>query len=70
MVSGVAAGIPLPSAAAAVRLASIATHAAEAISNGGHPADIQAIEGLLTDAEVQAYLGQLRSLALLPVPRG
>lgn len=58
-----------PSVSVGVKLASLAVHADELLSPGGHALDAEAIRGLLDDAEVVAYLDKLRPLALLPVKR-
>jgi hypothetical protein len=63
------AGVPLPSPAVAVALASVAVHAEEALGSGGHKFDVTAIQGLLSQQDVQDYLARLDGLALLPVPR-
>lgn len=53
----------------AVKLASIAVHADEALSPGRHDYDLHAISGLLADPGVKAYLERLGAMALLPVKR-
>lgn len=58
-----------PSVSVAVKLASLAVHAQEMLSSGGHHFDQVAIEGLLSDPEIVAYLALLRGMALLPVVR-
>lgn len=58
-----------PSISVGIKLASIAVHADEATSGAGHPLDVAAIRGLLTDPEVVAYLAVLSEMALLPVKR-
>lgn len=58
-----------PSVSVGIKLASIAVHADEMLAPGGSSFDAEAIKGLLTDAEVIAYLDLLRPLALLPVKR-
>lgn len=52
-----------------IKLGSIATHAQELLSPGGHDADAHAIEGLLADPEVKAWMDEAAGLALLPVAR-
>jgi hypothetical protein len=61
--------LPTITGTGAIKLASIAAHAQELISPGGHPADATAIEGLLQDPEVKLYMDELRGKALLPEPR-
>lgn len=59
-----------PSGTAAIKLASIAVHADELLSEGGSiEFDGGAIRTLLADPEVVAYLDLLRPLALLPEKR-
>jgi hypothetical protein len=52
-----------------IKLASIAVHADELLSPGGHHFDAATLKALLADPEVVGYLEQLRPLALLPVKR-
>lgn len=58
-----------PSVSVGIKLASLAVHAEELLAPGGHGFDRVAIEGLLQDPEVVAYLDLLRPLALLPEKR-
>ncbi len=58
-----------PSVSVGIKLASIAVHTDEMLSDGGHAFDAEAIRTLLADPEVVAYLDVLRPLALLPVKR-
>lgn len=51
------------------KLGSIAVHAEEMLSPGGHSFDRAAIEGLLTDAEVMDWIGEMSKVALVPVKR-
>lgn len=53
----------------AVKLGSIARHADELLSPGGHEADANAIRSLLTDPEVAEWMAHADSMALLPVKR-
>ena len=53
-----------------VKLGSIVVHADEATTpNAGHAFDVSAIRALLGDAEVQQWLAEMRTDALLPVKR-
>lgn len=52
-----------------VKLGSIAVHAEELLSPGGHAFDAKALDGLLNDPEVKEWLAQMNKLALLPVKR-
>jgi hypothetical protein len=61
--------LPRPSDTAAVTLASLAVHAEELLSPGGHEADRAAIQGCLEHPEVKAYLAELDALSLLPLKR-
>lgn len=63
-----------PSVSVGIKLASLAVHADEMIETGitapGNALfDLQALQSLLVDPEVQAYLETLRPLALLPEKR-
>lgn len=58
-----------PSVSVGIKLASLAVHAEELLGPDGHVFDRAAIESLLSDAEVVAYLDVLRPLALLPEKR-
>jgi hypothetical protein len=51
------------------KLGSIARHVEEASGPGGHPLDEAAIQSLLSDQEVNGWLGAMDTLALLPVKR-
>lgn len=61
--------VPLPEPAVAVALASVAVHAQEAVEEGGHVLDLAAIEGILGQPNVAAYMAQLGELGLLPIRR-
>lgn len=65
---GVSDGLQ-PSASVGIKLASLAVHANEMLSSGGHAFDAETIRSLLRDPEIVAYLDVLRPLALLPVER-
>jgi hypothetical protein len=52
-----------------VKLASLAVHVEEMLSNDGHAFDEQAIRGLLNDSEVRAWLDDPKHKALLPLKR-
>lgn len=52
-----------------VKLGSIAVHSEEMLSSGGHEFDRVALESLLQDKDVIAWLGQMDTLALIPKKR-
>lgn len=52
-----------------IKLGSLARHAEEALSGDGHHMDQVAIEGVLADPEVQAWMKAADKRALLPVKR-
>ena len=58
-----------PSVTLLVKLGSLAVHADEYFSPGGHPYDKQAVEGLLKDPEVAAWIEQMDKAAFLPKKR-
>jgi hypothetical protein len=58
-----------PKLSVLVKLGSIAVHAEEFISDGGHQFDKIALESLLTDPEVVEWLKQMNKMALLPRKR-
>lgn len=58
-----------PDAATLVKLGSIARHAEEMLSPNGHPLDRAALEALLDDPDVQAWMDAADDFALLPVLR-
>lgn len=58
----------LPPALAA-KLGSIVVHMEELSSADGHSFDKIAIEALVADSDVQAWISQLRGMALVPVKR-
>ena len=51
------------------KLGSIAVHVEEFLSPQGHPVDKAALEDLLRDPEVQAWLDDMGRQALVPVKR-
>jgi hypothetical protein len=51
------------------KLGSIARHCEEALSTQGHVFDFRAIEAIMRDDEVQAWLAEMDARALLPVRR-
>jgi hypothetical protein len=55
--------------ATAAALGSIVVHVEEAIGGDGHPFDIEALKSLCVNPGVQAFLGVLRPLALIPEKR-
>ena len=59
----------IESAALAAKVGSVLVHVEEAISNGGHAFDVIALEAVFRDPEVAQWLADLRSIALVPVPR-
>lgn len=56
----------LPTLSLVVKLASIAVHAQEAVSPGGHEFDVQTVESLLADPEVATAMKTLEEAAMLP----
>jgi hypothetical protein len=58
-----------PSAALLVKLGSIAVHADELTSPTGHAFDRVALQSLLQDAEVAAWLKEMDAMAFLPKKR-
>lgn len=58
-----------PDAALLAKLGSIIVHVEEAMGPHGHPLDRVAVEGLLADPYVKAWLVGMRTLGLLPEPR-
>lgn len=51
------------------KLGSLAVHCEELLSKDGHEFDKAAIESILTDKEVRAFLKNMSEMALLPVKR-
>lgn len=58
-----------PDAALLVKLGSIVVHAEEMLSPNGHQFDRIAIESLLNDASVVAWMASMGAMGLLPVKR-
>lgn len=58
-----------PSPALLAKLGSIIVHTSEGVSDGGHAFDWIAVDALIRDSEVQAWLDGMQRLALLPVTR-
>ena len=58
-----------PSAALLCKLGSIAVHAEEMTSPKGHHFDKAAMDTLLSDAEVKAWLAAMDKMAFLPKKR-
>jgi len=58
-----------PAASLLIKLGSIAVHADEYLSPGGHPLDKVALDGLLRDPEVVAWRKAMDAMAFLPVKR-
>lgn len=51
------------------KLGSIVVHTEEFLSTDGHEFDKDALEGLLEDSDVQAFVELLQEKALVPVKR-
>jgi len=51
------------------KLASITVHADEYLSPGSHDFDLRALQGLLADEEVRAWVGKMSEAALAPRKR-
>jgi hypothetical protein len=58
-----------PSVPLLCKLGSIIVHADELMSQDGHEFDRLALEQLLRDAEVKAWLAGMRGMALIPEKR-
>lgn len=58
-----------PGAGLLCKLGSIAVHADEMLSSGGHQFDRAALTSLIADAEVQAWLTQMDEAAMVPKKR-
>lgn len=58
-----------PSVALLVKLGSIATHADEMISSGGHAFDKIALEQGIADPEVKAWIAKMTEMGMMPVKR-
>lgn len=58
-----------PPIALLVKLGSIVVHVDEALSNHGHPFDIEALKALAADRDVQAWLAAMDAAAFLPIRR-
>lgn len=58
-----------PSVALLAKLGSIAGHTEEMMGPGGHAFDRAALDSLLEDPEVRAWLSGMRAMALIPEPR-
>lgn len=58
-----------PSASLLVKLGSIAVHAEELTSPGGHAFDKTALDMLLQDPEIAAWRKQMDAMAFLPKKR-
>ena len=55
-----------PSPSLLAKLGSIAVHTAELLSSDGHEFDKEAIKSLLSDSEVELWIEEMDSLALVP----
>lgn len=53
----------------AAKLGSVVVHVDEGLSAGGHAFDWRAINSLISDPEVKAWLAHLRGMALIPEKR-
>lgn len=58
-----------PSATVLIKLGSIAVHTEEFLSPNGHEFDKAALNSLLTDSEIKAWLKAMDKLAFLPKKR-
>lgn len=58
-----------PTPSLLVKLGSIAVHAEELMSPGGHPFDKAALGTLYDDPEVKEWIAQMTKMAMLPVKR-
>lgn len=58
-----------PSMGLLCKLGSIVAHVEEGTSAGGHQFDWGAVAALLKDHDVQAWMGAMQKLALLPLKR-
>ena len=58
-----------PNAGLLAKLGSLIIHAEEMLSPAGHGVDKVALEAGIADPEVQAWLAEMRALAMLPVKR-
>lgn len=58
-----------PSPSLLVKLGSIIVHQQELVANNGHYVDKHALDGLLSDPEVVAWMNEMTRLAFLPVKR-
>jgi len=59
-----------PSVSLLAKLGSIAVHAQEMTSSKGHAFDKHALDGVLADPEVKAWLRSMDKMAMLPKRRG
>lgn len=55
--------------ALAAKLGSIVVHVQEAIGPESHTFDVKALDSLVRDPEVEAFITELGDLALVPVKR-
>jgi hypothetical protein len=55
-----------PSPALLCKLGSIAVHAQEMLSPGGHQFDRAALESLFADADVRAWIAEMDDAAMVP----
>jgi hypothetical protein len=58
-----------PSAALLCKLGSIAVHTEEFLSPDGHPFDKVALNTLLSDPDIKAWLSAMDAMAMLPKKR-
>jgi hypothetical protein len=58
-----------PSLPVLITLGSIAVHAEELLSPDGHPFDQKAIESLLSQPELKAWISRMDGMAFLPKKR-
>lgn len=58
-----------PSTSLLCKLASVAVHAEELMSNDGHPLDLSALDSVMHDAEVREWVALMKKAGLAPVKR-
>jgi hypothetical protein len=58
-----------PTLAVLCKLGSLAAHTKEMMNNRGHAFDLNAIQGLIADPDLNAWMEEMQKLALVPVPR-
>lgn len=58
-----------PQTSLLVKIGSMAVHADELLSDNGHAYDRVALQALLNDAEVKAWIEEMSAMALVPKKR-